>query len=540
MMTPLSETPVLDRIKSMEPRSFDAASLAIPTLGEGEQYRFHFDMTRCIGCRCCEVACNEQNNNPAHVKWRRVGEIEGGSYPHVHRLHVSMSCNHCLEPSCLEGCPVDAYTKLSNGIVAHSAEACIGCQYCTWNCPYGVPQYHPERRVVTKCHMCADRMAGGEFPACVEACPSSAIEIEKVNVLEWRRAIAEANAPGVPPADLTLSTTRITLPEDLPENMGETEAQLLEPEAPHWPLVFLLVLSQWSVGLFAASLLFALAGTSSRDGLAARALDIVSAASLGAFAVGLLSLGASIFHLGRPIHAWRALKAWRRSWLSREVLCFSIFIALGAAAALARAAQGPVLLLLTVLAGIAGIISSAGIYLIPARPAWNTWRTPLQFFLTALSLGSASGLVLLCARPFLAAEQAQAAGGTTEILAWSLAAAASLSACLQALIPWTLAAAGLGAETGAHGGSSAIRAAAILLTRHFGRLLWVRTLLLPASAILFAMAAARGSGMVAVLLAAGGLVLALAAELAGRYLFFVTVVPRNMPGHFFSRNGAGH
>src|SRR5215471_9893134 len=49
--------------------------------GPGEQYRFHFDMTQCIGCKCCVVACNEQNGNPAAINWRRVGEIEGGWYP---------------------------------------------------------------------------------------------------------------------------------------------------------------------------------------------------------------------------------------------------------------------------------------------------------------------------------------------------------------------------------------------------------------------------------------------------------------------------
>lgn len=47
----------------------------------GEQYRFHFDMSKCIGCRCCEVACAEQNGNPLEINWRRVGEIEGGAYP---------------------------------------------------------------------------------------------------------------------------------------------------------------------------------------------------------------------------------------------------------------------------------------------------------------------------------------------------------------------------------------------------------------------------------------------------------------------------
>ena len=53
--------------------------------GPGEQYRFHFDMGKCIGCKCCVVACNEQNGNPAAINWRRVGEIEGGWYPNTRR-----------------------------------------------------------------------------------------------------------------------------------------------------------------------------------------------------------------------------------------------------------------------------------------------------------------------------------------------------------------------------------------------------------------------------------------------------------------------
>ena len=69
--------------------------------GPGEQYRFHFDMGKCIGCKCCVVACNEQNGNPAAINWRRVGEIEGGWFPNATRSYLSMGCNHCLEPTCL-------------------------------------------------------------------------------------------------------------------------------------------------------------------------------------------------------------------------------------------------------------------------------------------------------------------------------------------------------------------------------------------------------------------------------------------------------
>src|SRR6187549_2641576 len=84
----------------VSPRTADASPAAqrMPSRRPvaGEQYRFHFDMTRCIGCKCCVVACNEQNGNPAAINWRRVGEIEGGHYPNTQRYHLSMGCNHCV------------------------------------------------------------------------------------------------------------------------------------------------------------------------------------------------------------------------------------------------------------------------------------------------------------------------------------------------------------------------------------------------------------------------------------------------------------
>src|SRR3546814_3739441 len=107
---------------------------------------FGFSMSACIGCHSCEVACAEQNGLPAGTVWRRVGEVEGGAFPDTRRLQISMSCNHCLDAACLNGCPTNAYEKLDNGVVAHHADDCIGCQYCTWNCPYSVPVFQPDRK----------------------------------------------------------------------------------------------------------------------------------------------------------------------------------------------------------------------------------------------------------------------------------------------------------------------------------------------------------------------------------------------------------
>lgn len=290
--------------------AFHAQSL-IPTepLQEGEQYRFHFDMTLCIGCNCCVVACNEQNNNPADVNWRRVGEIEGGIYPSTKKYHLSVACNHCLDPSCLTGCPTDAYIKLENGVVKHQEEECIGCGYCTWNCPYGVPQYNAERHIVTKCDMCHSRLKEGQMPACVAACPESAIKIEKVNIQEWRENHLSADAPHMPDSGMTVSTTRITLPQDMPESMLRANRHRLEPEQPHMSLIFMTVLTQLAVGGFLA--LWCGDALASWLSFLKPLKHFLPFGASGMLVVTGLALLAAIFHLGRPLHAYKALRMCR-------------------------------------------------------------------------------------------------------------------------------------------------------------------------------------------------------------------------------------
>ena len=359
-------------------------------LKEGEQYRFHFNMTKCIGCRSCEVACNEQNGNPASIFWRRIGELEGGSYPDTQRHYLSMGCNHCLDAECLRGCPVDAYKKDPiTGIVLHSADACIGCQYCVWNCPYSVPQFNPERGVVGKCDMCKGRLDNGLEPACVNACPEAAIEIEIVNKQAWREDYASAESPGMPPAGHTLSTTRITLPEKSDAVLERVDGGQIHPEHAHLSLVFMTTLMQAVAGALFALLL--------RHQLDAIRLGIL----LGITAI---ALNISTMHLGRPAYAWRALKMWRRSWLSREVLFFTLFflsLTLATLCAAAPLLHRSVSAELTTacdwtaaVLGLAGTVASAYIYLVPARPSWNMKHTPVDFVLTASFLGALLSTVL--------------------------------------------------------------------------------------------------------------------------------------------------
>jgi formate dehydrogenase iron-sulfur subunit len=506
-----SELPLLDWIKgppspirgsgprTIESRMPDRAPV------EGEQFRFHVDMESCIGCKCCVVACNEQNGNPASINWRRVGEIEGGFFPSTSRSYLSMGCNHCLEPTCLEGCPVDAYTKDSiTGIVQHSADACIGCQYCTWNCSYGVPQYNPERGVVGKCDMCHGRLSLGQAPACVSACPEGALAIEIVDVAAWRASLDVSVTPeGMPASDGSLSTTRITPPKDLPPNARPRDITHVVPEHPHWSLILMTVLTQLSVGAFATIWLLQLLGVSTRLGLAALV-------SLG---VGGLALAAATFHLGRPAHAYRALRMWKRSWLSREVLAFAAFSHVAAVYAGLLWLQLPGSAWVggvTVVLGLAGVTASACIYRVPARPAWNSRYTVLQFNLTAAILG-----------PLFAAA---AVAGATRWLALTAAVMAASQSTVFALRFFRAVASD----------APELKGTARLLSTVLAPRLVMRGLLLAAGAIalpLFATGLSDGPGRLVMLVA---LVVALAAEILERYLFFVSVVPKHLAAPYIA------
>ncbi len=477
---PLLESELL----ALRPRAGEPVSL-IPhrALKNGEQYRFHFDMTKCIGCKCCVVACNEQNGNPAGINWRRVGELEGGHYPHAQRHHLSMGCNHCLEPSCLIGCPVEAYTKdARTGVVIHDAATCIGCQYCTWNCSYGVPQYNPERGVVGKCDLCHNRLADGMAPACVSACPEGAIGVEIVNIAEWRADYMAANAPGLPPAHDSISTTRITLPEKLTPDTGRVDTQRLLPEHSHWALVFMLVLTQLSVGAF-------LAGAQSAPPV------------LASLALASISLGAATLHLGRPAFAWRALKGLRRSWLSREVAMFSAFAGIAGVYAGTVALNLPgraVAGIATVVSGLAGVFCSAKIYFVPARPAWHSRYTFAEFFATCLLLGP---LLVRALDPAgaIALGRMAALGGIAQLLAQVLK------------FLWL-----------ARSEQFELRGSALLLSGRLQRAFLLRLAILVASIVL---ALSSAFALPALLIALGG-------ELLGRWLFFVSVVPKNIAASF--------
>jgi formate dehydrogenase iron-sulfur subunit len=358
----------------------------------GEQYAFEVDLDRCSGCKACVTACHSLNGLSDEESWRSTGLLRVNPYTQPWQRTVTTACHHCVDPACLNGCPVDAYEKNPlTGIVRHLDDQCIGCQYCILKCPYDVPRYNAERGIVRKCDMCGDRLAAGEAPACVQACPNEAIQITIVaqDAVRERYQHADDFLPGAPASEYTLPTTRFVSQSPAITSFQEVEADPPAPQPSHPALVFMLVLTQFSVGLFCAAefLRFSVAGS--------QHVPVANSAA----ALGLLGLVASVFHLGRPMYAFRALIGLRHSWLSREVLAFGIFAALAIARVLLPDTAG--IGAAVVFAGFAGVLCSVMIYHDTRRAFWKGLNTAGKFFGTTVLLGTA-GAWTFSPRPQLA------------------------------------------------------------------------------------------------------------------------------------------
>ena len=160
------------------------------------------DLTRCVGCRSCEAACNKEQklpepavpfDDPSVFKEKRrpdekaytvVNQYDAGRGAPVYR---KIQCNHCNEPACLTSCFVNAYTKTKEGAVIYNPKVCVGCRNCMIACPFNVPGYSYSSAfnpVVKKCIFCYDtRLKFGRPPACVEACPQEVLTFGKRNDL---------------------------------------------------------------------------------------------------------------------------------------------------------------------------------------------------------------------------------------------------------------------------------------------------------------------------------------------------------------------
>jgi len=153
----------------------------------------YIDVTTCIGCKACEVACVEWNDHPFRettfndtyqtmptTEWNYYNLIKFAEDERDGNLMWLLrkdQCMHCEDPGCLRACPADgAIIKYENGIVDFQQENCIGCGYCISGCPFDIPKFNPTTNKVYKCTLCSDRVGQGLEPACIKACPTGCLK----------------------------------------------------------------------------------------------------------------------------------------------------------------------------------------------------------------------------------------------------------------------------------------------------------------------------------------------------------------------------
>lgn len=177
------------------------------------------DLTRCIGCRTCEAACNREQALPEpELPFDDMSvydqEFHGGqkrrtdenAFTVVNRydqaegdpVYRKIQCNHCNEPACLTSCFVNAYTKTKEGAVIYNSKICVGCRNCMIACPFRIPAYaysSATNPVIRKCIFCYDtRLKFGKPPACVDACPQGALVFgHRKNLLKIAHERVRAN-----------------------------------------------------------------------------------------------------------------------------------------------------------------------------------------------------------------------------------------------------------------------------------------------------------------------------------------------------------
>lgn len=403
---------------------------------------FSFDARFCSGCKACQVACKDHNGLEVGRLWRRVYEVNGGSgwqtsgvsgsawAPDVGVYFLSISCNHCEQPICVEVCPTGAMYKRPDGLVLIDEKRCIGCQYCAWACPYGAPQYDPRAGQVTKCNFCMDELKAGNPPACVAACPMRVLETSGLPTIhhalspkpeheggsdhlhssllpifeeEERRGRGEIRRTPLPSDTLTqpglIVRSHAAAGKPGPKRVANHEETGVRHHHEKSLMLFTL-LAPAAVGLFIVL------GLLSRSGFLIRASEQALPAGwpqdwatvwAGWLPFGLMALGmiASLWHLGRPLHAWQALRRPYASWLSREIWLAGLTAGGMLLWAISGSGDGltisplirSVLFGVTALCGLGLLYTLGRVYCLRTVPQWDTAWMQAGPYLTALAIG---------------------------------------------------------------------------------------------------------------------------------------------------------
>src|ERR1035437_965225 len=136
---------------------------------------FIFNHNKCVACYACSVACIMQNRWT--IQARSILTFNSFASKSQPVINLSLACNHCEFPVCMEGCPTNSYSKeLLTGAVLIDNKKCIGCKYCQWLCPYSAPKFDSASQIIGKCNFCYTELLEGKNPSCTNACPTGALD----------------------------------------------------------------------------------------------------------------------------------------------------------------------------------------------------------------------------------------------------------------------------------------------------------------------------------------------------------------------------
>ena len=286
------------------------------------QKGFIFDINKCTGCNACQIACSLENDVKLPLNWRQVITYNPARHPKISHFHLSVSCNHCFDPPCMNYCPALAIRKDPYiGTVIIDQKKCIGCQYCSWACPYDAPQFNPTIRVMEKCTLCAHRLAEGLLPACVSLCPTSALQFGDIEESPIDRVKGFTHSDIKPAIEIYSLRENQQLPEmrELPfdSSMVSSFRQTLLSLTSKKKIT---CISEWPL------ILFSLLAAAVISKLTADVLVFNSQSNLLYLIITLSGFGISTLHLGKILRSPRAILNWRRSWISREIFFYTGFM----------------------------------------------------------------------------------------------------------------------------------------------------------------------------------------------------------------------
>jgi formate dehydrogenase iron-sulfur subunit len=179
--------------KTLELTRISATTTSPPGIRQEETVAKLIDTSTCIGCKACEVACQQWNDLPPELTvqvgtYQTMPELTPNFWNLIRFRETTIDgatawlmrkdqCMHCADPGCLAACPApQAIVQYSNGIVDFNQEYCIGCGYCITGCPFNIPKLSQKTAKVYKCTLCVDRVSVGLEPACIKACPTGCLQ----------------------------------------------------------------------------------------------------------------------------------------------------------------------------------------------------------------------------------------------------------------------------------------------------------------------------------------------------------------------------